>query len=291
MPQPLFRARVLRTVAALVLFLARPGTAGTPPVAERVTKRIHASLPAARVDVVNPGLLAVELQGVARVEVNLANVERACEDVSACASAIDALVAALKDRFERFTRVPERSQVRVRLISRQLIDEMEEQARQAAPDAGSRPQLVARELVSGLWQVLVIDTPESLRMLQRTVAKKLARTDAELFALGIANLRGALPRPTFQPMFATPRLKIQASPTDGYDSAYVLLPDLVLGSAELGSRMVVAVPSRDTLLVAREQDAASLAQVAKKLHATAPYPVSGEVYLLTQKGLAPFVVP
>ncbi len=279
------------TAWLLPLLLGAAAHADPPALAERVARRIAVEVPGAQVHVLDADDLEVELPKLARVHANLDNVRRGCATASDCDAVIEAFVATMKDGSAVFA-VPAVERLKVRVSGREFLDQVAGQLKRAPAALQPKLKPVSRELAPGLWVTLVADTGQSLVLLQRGAADKLGKSDDELFALATQNLRAALPPPRFQATVTSPRLLIQAATTDGFDSAYLLLPDLLAAATQaLGPEVVLAVPARDTLLAAKASDAAELKKAAGQLFAHGSYPVSKALFTLGPKGVAPYPAP
>ncbi len=274
-----------RAIIAVLLIVPTLAVAKDGTLAQRVADRVKTQIPNATVAIKDENTVRIELAHVASVDANLDNVRHDCAVAANCEAAVGALVAALKEGFDKLTIVPEVSQLRVRISDRRFIDDLEAKLSAAPAEARAKGQPITREWVKGLWLVLVLDNAKSIQMMQRRFADDLGKTDDALFAAAISNLRRTLPLPTFQPMVVNPQLKIQSSSTDGYDAAYLLLPDLLAKAA--GSDVLVAVPSRDTLLFANKKDATELKKATAVLFAKANHPVSDALFVLSAKGVTP----
>lgn len=198
------RRAALHLGMACAFLLAVPSSALEPALAERVAQRIRTEVPGVTVSVADDVNLNVEQASVAKVGVNLDNVRRSCADATACEEAIGALVAALKQGFGNFVAVPQPQQLRIRVTGRSLIDQIKAKLEAAPPKERASNQPIARELTKELWLLLVADDAYNMRTLTRGIADRMGKTDAELFALAVDNLRRTLPAPEFCRWSSTP---------------------------------------------------------------------------------------
>jgi hypothetical protein len=134
---------------------------------------------------------------------------------------------------------------------------------------------------TGLFVNLVIDFPQSMFYVTQEMIDRSGKPGEEWLVKATENLRRQTADTCFAVLHEESGLR-QSNVGDAYDSSRALLLDAVLPEGcEHG--YLVALPGRDELLVMPVTPAAIqflplLKVVAEKNHATAPYPISKEVY-------------
>jgi len=127
----------------------------------------------------------------------------------------------------------------------------------------------------------VIDTDWSLVFVTQAHLRQWRRTEEDLYHLSLGNLRRLDAEPVTPP---APGQTMVVEHGDGFDAARALLldPDQVQG-------LLVAIPERDTLWMARETDQGldSLMQVQQERFAQSPHPVSSQIYRVQGDSLQP----
>jgi uncharacterized protein YtpQ (UPF0354 family) len=157
---------------------------------------------------------------------------------------------------------------------------LEEVKRSVAAGGGKEP---FDQVVEDLNDVLVIvyaeDTPRNIRYFSTGDLAKAGVERAQLRALAVANLRRVLPKIELHdsPLVAM----LTAGGT--YESSLLLLDDLWAGDQlEVNGDYVVAVPSRDLLLItgSRNQEGlARLRELAKEVASTGSYTLTSELFV------------
>ncbi|MEO0322574.1 MAG: hypothetical protein AAF447_06435 [Myxococcota bacterium] len=159
----------------------------------------------------------------------------------------------------------------------------------ALPPDAPAPQ--TRPFGGELVVVYVRDLPRSLRLLGPGDLQELGLDGAGLDALARANLRAAFPgAPRLVPFagLGAPLLRVDAE--DGYAAARMLLPGRFAALAREAGGLHAAVPTRDLMLLARDDEAAAreaLRVEAEQRFARGAYPVSPRVWRWTEAGFVP----
>ena len=138
--------------------------------------------------------------------------------------------------------------------------------------------LVYRAMNDQLATVYVINDVQSMVFVCRAHLRRWRKCDEDVHNLALANL-ARLGRPEL--LASLPQTPVVLQSGDGFDAARVLLLDDVEG-------LLVALPDRDTLWVgpAEGQNLEQLMAVTEAIADSAPHPVSGRVFSVTDGQLA-----
>jgi hypothetical protein len=141
--------------------------------------------------------------------------------------------------------------------------------------------LVHRELGPDLFLCYVIDDPWSVVFLSNAHLRHWGRTEQDMFHLASQNLRRLTDGEVRLPDAKDGPVKIHSG--DGYDAARVLLLD-----PDQAGDLLVAMPERETLYLAREADLESLESLLRVTDQDPfEHPVSTELYRLEAQRLVP----
>ena len=143
--------------------------------------------------------------------------------------------------------------------------------------------LVSRPLSGDLAIVYVIDDPQAMVFVCRAHLQRWRRSEEDLNRLALANLQRRAGDGLSAAVASREPTLLQTG--DGYDAARVLLLDQL----DKVDGLLVAMPDRDVLWVAREegQDLARLMSVTEAMARSAPHPVSAGVFRVTGGHLEP----
>jgi len=132
------------------------------------------------------------------------------------------------------------------------------------------------------------DNPKSVRYLANSDLEKLQLQKSELRRLACANLKQILPAPEIKEQCGT----FQVMAGGDYDASLLLLEDVWRDERiKVSGEIVVAVPSRDMLLVVGSQDSQGLKRLkltAKTIFAKAPYGLTARLLVYRENSFVPF---
>jgi hypothetical protein len=225
------------------------------------------------------GPLALE---VGDLKVNLDRVYDFCRhDAQACTGAVETYVKGAAEAYQTATSAPTQDAVR-------LVVRTETYARDVQASLGAdAPALQPKPFVEGLVTLPVLDSPRSVRMLSIEDNRKLNLSAAEVYQLGLSNLRAAL-KPLSDIVKAVHAGEIGQIAGNAYDSSRLLLHDdwAPLAAAQ-GGILIVVAPAPDALFYLGDDSPKALdalrtlaADIAKR----APRPLSSVPLRWTQSG-------
>lgn len=218
---------------------------------EVVAEIVEASVPGAKVRIVEPLELAIVVEG-GEIRRFLTNAWLTCKDDP------DRRLSVVTDHVRSVSGSSKRldaPSLPVESIIPMIKDETFVTSANAL-DPGS--QVAAERLAADLWVVYAVDRPESISYLSETQRKTLALEMPELRTLAIANLRRILP-----PLQRQGEHTVFMLTAGGNFEASVLLLDDVWDEQEkaVSGEIVAAVPTRDVLVFTGSKSAAGLEAV------------------------------
>ncbi|WP_304455413.1 hypothetical protein [Nocardiopsis sp. YSL2] len=180
-------------------------------------------------------------------------------------------------------------------FARNVVDQLDRATRQGSESSGELrvrlypvsafpegvlEQLVSREIAPGLWQTVVVDSPESLQPLSRKAHEDSGRSDAEVFAAAVASSLADPVEVSEHDINGTRLVHIGGQ--HPYAAANVHDLDRHLGEAPHGALVVLPVPE---VLIAHPLGQShpiaameNLREVAQRFAADAEKPISTQLY-------------
>ena len=151
-----------------------------------------------------------------------------------------------------------------------------------------RLEHVFEDLNEDLVIVYAVDHPNRIRFLGPTELGKSGLQRSELRALAIDNLRRILPKPE---LTEGPLISLITAGGD-YDASLLLFPEIWSGgSIQVDGDIVVAVPSRDVLLISGSENAAGMAklrELATQTMLESPYRLTDRLFVFRDGGFRRF---
>lgn len=186
--------------------------------------------------------------GLGELQANLDRVFSFCKrDSSACATELDRYVKGAAQVHKDRSSPPTRESVRLVVRSSQYV-----QAAQSSL-AGQSPQMQSRPFVEGLVVLPVLDSPRTVRMLGSKDNTQLGVSEAELFDLGLANLRATL-KPLMEVAKVAGSGQIGSITGNAYDPSRLILHDTWAPLAQAqGGTLIVAIPATDAVFYISEE--------------------------------------
>jgi len=146
---------------------------------------------------------------------------------------------------------------------------------------------VVEPLGGGLVVVYALDMPSNIAYLSPQELDEFGLAREALRAHAVRNLRGLLPRIE---VHRGPQLSM-ATADGNYEASLLLFDDFWVRECEhMRGPPAVAVPGHDLLVFCDSADAAAVAQLralATRMHREAARPLTAEVFLRSEAGLAP----
>lgn len=273
------------TAAALLVPLA---ASAAPPLAERVKSAIERDIPGARVKILDPMTLKLA-SGDFEVSISLENTRLACATESACQPTIDTLVRNIKNAVLRQGAAEEVDASRLLLTLKDTawVTNTLTMIREKRPDKYEDNRLISEPFVAGLSIVLVVDSPDGMRMLQGVDLPKLGLTAEKAGERARKNLRAMFKKlPAMEQMGDTGVWT--NSKDENYASALLVLPELWEPlSKKVDGKLVVAAPSRNRLLAAGDGSRdriQGLSKVVVVSHDQEDHPLTTALLEWTPKG-------
>ena len=211
------------------------------------------------------------------------------QDPEAKDAVIERFVASAVETVAGSDRKIDRTRIVPVVKDRPWLDEM----RRALAERGAKdiPDHACDDLNADLIIVYAEDTPSSIRYLTSGDVEELGVERDELRTLACANLKRLLPE--IERHGAGGVYMLTAG---GNYEASLLLIDSVWapGQLEVRGETVVAIPTRDLLLVTGSEDAEGLRKVrslARQSFGKGPYPLTPKLFVYRQGKLAEFTEP
>ncbi|WP_343701632.1 hypothetical protein [Chitinophaga sp.] len=139
-------------------------------------------------------------------------------------------------------------------------------------------RFIHRPLQGELIVVYVADSEHGMAYLSHSQVAEIGLADGEeLHQTALNNLRRKLGDITYEGGGGRYAVRLD----NNYDASLALLIEDILPNIEINGRPVMAIPSRDELLICGDQDAESvqsLRDVAGKIFAVNPYTISKQLY-------------
>jgi len=279
-PSTAMRIRALTFVAAWMLCAAaqaQPVPLDEGDFTNHVAGLLRKEVGDAAVTVKSPLTL-----GLGELQANLDRVFAYCKrEHGVCDAELDQYVKGAAQVHKDRTAPPQRAAVRLVVRSVQYI-----QAAQSSL-GGQGAQVQPHPFVEGLVSVPVLDSPRTVRMLGSKDNTQLGLSEAEVFELGLTNLRSTL-QPLMDVAKATKAGQIGRIVGDTYDPSRVLLHDTWAPLAKAqGGTLIVALPATDALLYIGEDTPTAidaLRAFVKNVMARAPNRLSDTLLRWTDGG-------
>jgi len=185
--------------------------------------------------------------GLGELQANLDRVFGFCKrDSNACATELDRYVKGAAQIHKDRSAPPTRESVRLVVRSSQYV-----QAAQSSL-GGQSPQFQSRAFVEGLVILPVLDGPRTVRMLGSKDNTELGVSEAELFDLGLTNLRATL-KPLMEVAKVVSGGQIGTITGNAYDTSRLILHDTWAPLAKAqGGTLIVAIPATDAVFYISE---------------------------------------
>lgn len=177
------------------------------------------------------------------LQANLDRVFAFCKrEKGACESELDRYVKGAAQVHKDRTAPPQRDAVRIVIRASHYV-----QAAQSSAD-GPEAQIQPRTFADGLIALPVLDSPRTVRMLGSKDNTQLGLSEAEVYELGLRNLRATL-KPLAEVAKPATVGQIGRVVGDTYDPSRLLLHDTwePLTKAQSGT-LIVAIPATDAVL-------------------------------------------
>lgn len=161
---------------------------------------------------------------------------------------------------------------------------------------GHRRSLLTLPYGEGLRLAFVLDGEHGYRFITQETAVAWGLDAREALHRAVANLKRRTPRMPWKRLGQGPRTRFLCETFDGYDAVRVLLrAELEALRRELAGDLVLAIPSRDLLIVAGDADPNTVkhvASTAEEVFRSARYRVSRRLFTLGAEHLEPYrIVP
>jgi hypothetical protein len=247
-------------------------TGFTAFVAERMRKEIQ-NLP-----VVIKGPLTLS---IGPLQANLDRVYAFCKaNAAGCSGEIGVYIRGTAESARNKDDLPARDAIRVVV---RTTDYMQKAAVELGPEAA----IPTKPLVEGLVIVPVLDSPRTVRMLNGKHRDRLGLSPAQVFDVGVANLRRNV-KPLMEVAKPATPGRFGSLSGDFYQTSRLALVDSWAPLAQAqGGVLIVAVPAADTLLYSGEDSGAAidaLRTLARNIMSRSPKPLSGALLRWTPRG-------
>jgi uncharacterized protein YtpQ (UPF0354 family) len=222
--------------------------------------------------------------GLGELQANLDRIFAFCKrEQGSCQPEVDRYVQGAAQVHRDRTAPLQREAIRVVVRASQYI-----QAAQASL-GGQAAQIQTRPFVEGLISLPVLDSPRTVRILGSKDNSQLGLSEAEMYELGLANLRTTL-KPLMEVAKAAGPGQIGRIAGD-YDPSRVLLHETwePLAKAQ-GGVLIVAIPTTDTLFYVGENTSVAvdaLRALVKNVMSRAPNSLSDVLLRWTPSGWEP----
>lgn len=247
-------------------------TGFTAFVAERMRKEVQ-NLP-----VVIKGPLTLS---IGPLQANLDRVHAFCKaNAAGCSGEIGVYIRGTAEAARNKDDLPTRDAIRVVIRTADFMQK-------ASAELGPKAAVPTKPLVEGLVIVPVLDSPRTVRMLNGENRDKLGLSPAQVFDVGIANLRRAV-KPLMEVAKPAAPGRFGSLGGDFYQTSRLALVDSWAPLAQAqGGVLLVAVPAADALLYSSEDSAAAidaLRTIARNVMSRSPKPLSDAVLRWTPRG-------
>lgn len=271
------------------LALLLPSAVSAEALPQLVQRHLRSAMPGSEVEILDPLTLELQAEGL-EATLSLEGLARACEGgQKACDDALARYVASVVSSVDRLAR-PRSAAVedlRATLKNGEFLRLVEEQAATGPPEARAANRLVTRPFAGDLHVVYVLDRPDAMELVLQSTSEELGLVADELHGRALRNLEDAVPPITVEPLSGQRGIH-QLVGGDSYDAARLLLHarwrDL---AKERRGRLVVAVPSRDRVLLAdggKPRALEALRVLAALLFEQAAYPLTPDLLRWTETG-------
>lgn len=223
--------------------------------------------------------------GLGELQANLDRVFAFCRrEKASCDAELDRYVKGAAQVHKDRTAPPQRDAVRVVVRASQYV-----QAAQSSV-GGQGAQIQPRPFAEGLVSLPVLDSPRTVRMLGSTDNAKLGLSEAEVYDLGLRNLRATL-KPLMEVAKVAGPGQIGRIVGDTYDPSRLLLHDTwePLSKEQRGG-LIVAIPATDAVFYIGEDTPIAidaLRALVKNVQARAPNRLSEVLLRWTATGWEP----
>jgi uncharacterized protein YtpQ (UPF0354 family) len=191
--------------------------------------------------------------GLGELQANLDRVFAFCRrERASCVLELDRYVKGAAEVHKDRTALPQRDALRVIVRSAEYVQAA--QANVGGKDAEIQP----RQFVDGLVSLPVLDTPRTVRMLGSKDNTRLGLSAAEVYDLGLENVRASL-KPLMDVAKVAGPGQIGQIVGDTYHPSRLLLHDTwePLANAQ-GGKLIVALPATDALFYVGEDTAQAI---------------------------------
>jgi hypothetical protein len=221
--------------------------------------------------------------GVGELQANLSRIFTFCaSNSSGCLAQIDSYVSGAAEAYRNQHAPPTKEAVRLVVRTAEYI----ETTRSVPP--GSKPlQMEPRPFVEGLYMLPALDSPRTIRLMAESDNEKLGLTADEVFALGLANLKGQLP-PLMDVANVAGHGQIGQMVGSVFNPSRMLLLESWAPLAQAqGGVLIVAIPATDAVFYIGEDSRHAidaLRTFLKNLEGRAPNKLSSNLYRWKSSG-------
>jgi uncharacterized protein YtpQ (UPF0354 family) len=200
--------------------------------------------------VVNKSPLTI---GVGELQANLDRIFAFCNrNAEGCSKEVTTYVKGVAQVYRDQNAPPTREAVRLVVRTTQYV-----QQTQSSLPPGS-PSLQPKPLVDGLVLLPVLDSPRTIRMLNKEDMKSLGLSDEEVQQLALANLRSSL-KPLMDAAKIAGRGQIGQLVGDSFHPSRIALLDTWAPLAKAqGGKLIVAAPTTDAVFYVGEDTAVAI---------------------------------